>query len=466
MGLLYNQTNISINSVNVQLVDVTGTTELSLDSSAARFVAGKPTAASQISFSDFRGKKYATLYSPGINTSVTATEQFLHKNTIFDIGVVGGGVSTYGANLDDGYTDFSYISANPVLQSTLFNSNLQAPEAVYYSNFNSRIGSHRVPSGVSQIRIYAWGGGGGSGGSWTSTSTPGNGGAGGYATTTLTVGVDVFVGQVLHFIPGFGGAGGTSQWHSGTGGWASAVYVTDGPWEYPTSTTEWGLYAAYTSKFNATNCILIAGGGGGGGAINWSLGSAGHGGSGGSRDSGSGSYSSGANTGALTTSHGAGTVPTAAGSINGAPAGGINVTASTSSGGLSVFNEANLITLAPSSVVSAASSADRVGALTWLAASCGGGGAYCGNGGPRHIADLGETGAKARGGGGGSSKVYKGTGSTESAGISSTPPQGALGSSFNSGYGGVGKGPQNPNSANRYAGVSGTPGSFYISYIA
>jgi hypothetical protein len=129
------------------------------------------------------------------------------------------------------------------------------------------------------------------------------------------------------------------------------------------------------------------------------------------------------------------------------------------------FNEATWASLATSCVLTAANSTDMYPALIWLGPSCGGGGAFSGTGGPAHIVDLGQTGARTRGGGGGSSKVYRGTGSTQTSGISSTPPQGG-GSSFGQGYGGVGKGPQNPNVANRYAGKSGTGGLILISFNA
>lgn len=456
--ILYSQTNLSFGLINTSLLGVDQATELSLDTITPRYLAGKRTALSQIALSDFRGKNSFITPTIGSTNLVSNAYQFYARKLNFVLGTVNGTVSSYYENPDTGYTDFSYLGSNIVNGSPNLASNLRTPGAAYFAEFESAVSNFVVPSGCTTITIQAWGGGGGSGGSWSSGS-PGNGGAGGYATTTLTVGTDVLVGQVLCCMAGAAGIGGSSVWYSGNGGWASAVYVLEGSSGYPDSTTNW-INANYKDLFSAANCVLIAGGGGGGGGVNWSSGTAGSGGSGGSVDSGSGGFYSGSGTGATTTSHGNGFVANNPGLVKGVIGGGLHLEATRDAGTAVFFEEAVLSCLGTFSVITAADETDRAVSTTFLGQGYGGGGAFCGAPSPGHIADQGFTGFVQRGSGGGSSKIYRGSGSTASSGISSTPPnpQGTVG------YGGVGKGPQNPNVANRYAGVSGKPGQILITF--
>jgi hypothetical protein len=459
--ILYSQTNLSFGLINSSLLGAANATELSLDSTTLRYLAGKRTALSQIALSDFRGKNAFITPTIGNTNSINNTVLFSSRRPAFVIGTVNAVVSSFHEGLDTGYTDYTYLGSNVVIGATLTSSDLRTPGATYYPEFENAVSNFVVPSGCSTITIQAWGGGGGSGGSWTSGSSPGNGGAGGYATTTITVGTDVFVGQVLCCMAGAGGAGGSATWYTGNAGWASAVYVLEGSSWYPDSALNWNS-ANYKDLFSAANCVLIAGGGGGGGGINWSVGSSGSGGSGGSADSGSAGFYSGSGTGATTTAHGNGFVANNPGFVKGVIGGGLHLDATRTAGTAVFFEEAVLACLGPSSINTAANETDRAAGLTYLGSGHGGGGAFCGAPNPQHFADQGSTGGFQRGSGSGSNKVYRGSGSTASSGISSTPPnpQGTVG------YGGAGKGPLNPNVANRYAGVSGKPGQILITFNA
>jgi hypothetical protein len=325
---------------------------------------------------------------------------------------------------------------------------------------------YQIPPNCTTVVIQAWGGGGGSGGSWND-SYGGYGGAGGYATTTLTVnstvnpatGRTVRVGDLLYCWIGLGGGGATDLWSAGVGGMGSAVWLLSGPSYgavgYPKTTGGKSLYGnsawsewhgarvgggiittGLTEKFfrevfggegyaNQTNlakdiCVLIAGGGGGGGTVNWGGGlSAGSGGSGGS-DGASAPLISASGTGATTTAHGLGVI-TASGSVTSVEqAGRWSNTNQNNIRNTSDVPEATIIALFPEINIGHDSQASA-GLSTYAASGGGGGGAFRGNIGPRITSDQG-TNTRGRGGGGGANKVYFGSGSTSSSGVSNSPP--------------------------------------------
>ncbi len=120
--------------------------------------------------------------------------------------------------------------------------------------------NYTVPSGVTRIKVKAWGGGGGGGAGAAVNRNGGNGGGGGYATAVLNVNP----GETLNLSVGGGGGGGSNN-TSGRGGGGGGE-----------------------SGIMRSNTLLIAagGGGGGGGGRTSSANTGGAGGAGGDINSG------------------------------------------------------------------------------------------------------------------------------------------------------------------------------------
>lgn len=466
----YNRINIDAYSIGNTFFDVPGAT-ISFMDFYTRAISGNTVGASAVSYDSFRRK--SPFVTPTLNTqysvvqALSVTTYFTHVH--LDDQTVPGYADGYNwstSSLGDESTRYPTAIST---QNSLANDNGSNDYMITSFNGTARtIGRFIVPSGCTSITIKAWGGGGGSGGSY-SLDNPASGGAGGYATTTLTVGTHIETGNVVHCFPGLAGIGGVTLWQGGTGGGASAVYTTRGSVGYPTAYTQFdwrdsaytGAQQGFKGLINANSCILIAGGGGGGGATNTSyVYPSNHGGSGGSLNSGSGSISTGTNTGATTTDHSNASVSRSQGSYWGTLGGGRYCPPfETVPVVKNVGQEASMFSSYPSRTNTVAAIPPTDGSTTWATAGSGGGGAFCGAGGEVILADRGA-GNYGRGGGGGSNKVYMGSGSTNNSGISSTPYNSAESGGY--GYGGTGRGYQHQ--TNYYAGNAGTSGRILITF--
>lgn len=439
----------------------------SLDSLNARGITGKPTGT--ISISDFRQKapvvasEYITqgvvqqIYTNS-NNRVSGVSNELVKCFLDASGitytVVGAINTTLAERTAVGINCLSLDSAS---------SNAYQQRIITQGNTNPDCEIMRwvIPSWCTSIYIEAWGGGGGSGGRSSGGVGNGYGGAGGYARTTLAVNTDFVPGQILHTFVGPGGAGGWSQWHSGTGGFASAVYITSGAFGQPANFTSAGTdWSALQTLLNTSSCVLIAGGGGGGGACNSSSYAGGAGGSGGHTESGGAGWHGGYGTGATTTAHGGGAITPLIGVYAGNFGGGVVFsTLSSTAASLATIQEATLLALHPYGVSYFGNQADRDAGFFINTVRSGGGGAFQGNCGAVNVA----TGVSAdRGGGGGANKVYRGTGQyVENSGISLSPPQftNAAGAATGGGFAGV----TNTSNGGWY-GISGTPGKILMTF--
>lgn len=286
----------------------------------------------------------------------------------------------------------SHVYTNQTPFSRL-SSNLYDTFSSTRMNVFDEITSFVVPN-AAILTLRLWGGGGGAGGFWTSGSAA-NGGGGGYVYLRLNIGTDVQPGDVIHCLPGTGGMGGHATWYGGVGGGASLVWVGG---NVDDSRTIKGQLKTLNSL------IAVAGGGGGGGARNWSVGAAGAGGSGNSPHAGNG-FVSANNAGATSSRHGlVGPNPTSdfGAGINGGVYG--KTSSAEYSGG-----ESDWITLSGLSNTGyrLSSYLPSNGSMSFTS-GLGGGGAFSGAfigfwGSLKDANSLGP------GGGGGSSKVYKGT---------------------------------------------------------
>jgi len=131
--------------------------------------------------------------------------------------------------------------------------------------------TYTVPTGVTSIRIKAWGGGGGAS---ANTGTFGSGGGAGF----VQADVAVTSGQRITVVVGQGGAG----WSS-TEGWAGGAYPNGG------SAQNYGGGGAGRTEVSGTGLDLVAAGGGGGGY--YYNGTPGQGGYGGATTGGAGGSS-------------------------------------------------------------------------------------------------------------------------------------------------------------------------------
>jgi len=393
---------------------------------------------SAISMSQF----YGANLTPTLNSNLTTDNTF-------------NGVERYiwrsfpasGAYIGYGTLESYSPTMNTLTTTSLPNS---TTSLTLHSGFYT-VTTYCIPPSCNSITIHCWGGGGGSGGSWN-TSSPGDGGAGGYATTVLyRSNGDFFTGDFLHIAAGYPGAGARKFFESGSGGGSSFCWITS---TYPvTVPTNINLF----NTINTTNLVLVAGGGGGGGGSNVFSGyGGGSGGSGGSLNSGSNNNGSvsGSGSGATQSAHGSASIGPYAGELGaGAIGGAIG----------SVSGSANITTLGESALRNLivterhdirASTSDT---SNWASLAGGGCGVYCGASGCSPLPPSATYGYSSRGGGGGSSKVYKGSGSVYNSGISYVPYS-AEGSR---GYGGAGKSSGNGIDGNGYpiyAGVNGTGG--------
>ncbi len=148
--------------------------------------------------------------------------------------------------------------------------NISAPGVISFSQsvqFAPGEAQWVVPTGVTVLRVKAWGGAGGSGSASTTNHSAGGGGAGGFAQSEITV----TPGEVLTVRVGTGGAG------------ASGVYNTD--------RGRGGAGGGYSGVFRTSTPLLIAGAGGGGGGGGSSSGGA-NGGAGGGPAGKNGEYKS------------------------------------------------------------------------------------------------------------------------------------------------------------------------------
>jgi hypothetical protein len=131
-----------------------------------------------------------------------------------------------------------------------------------------------VPSGVTQLYVYAWGAGGGG-------STP-SGGAGGYSFGYF----NVTTGEVLSVVIGEGGF--VSSATASTAIFTNTLNpFPNGGWGAGRHTTRGGAGGGSSAIMRGTNFLVVAGGGGGGGVQSGNI-SVGGGGGGTSGQSGSG----------------------------------------------------------------------------------------------------------------------------------------------------------------------------------
>lgn len=319
-----------------------------------------------------------------------------------------------------------------------------------YWSYHVTVVSYLLTSNINTVTITAWGGGGGSGGSWAlSPNSPG--GAGGYATTVLSRSSGHFsTGEWLHVVAGHGGRGGEDAFYSGYGGGASFAWKT-------TANITGSSTVDKLLTVSSSNIVLSAGGGGGGGCSNvYASGGTGAGGSG-------GSTSSGANdTGQISGSgSGAGSGGSAAhgtqsfgpnSEVGAGAAGGIVGYYSGSMTQMPQGSARNLIITLPQEITLAGQQGQ--GAFGYAAS--GGGGAFMGASGSRSMG--GTYGYSTRGAGGGANKIYLGSGSTSTSGVSSTPPN----PTGTVGYGGTGSYGNNGSSLPNKSGNNGFGGRIVV----
>jgi len=346
--------------------------------------------------------------------------------------------------------DYSFLRANvsfgyspPATQVPvdnarwLFDVPTGYPQTLEVWSLYVNVESYLLTSNINTVTITAWGGGGGSGGAWAlSANSPG--GAGGYATTVLSRSSGHFVtNDWLHVVAGHGGRGGEALWYSGHGGGASFA------WKTSNNISALSTYNKLLAV-SASNIVLCAGGGGGGGASPvYSGGGTGSGGAGGHHSSGNNHTGQISGSGA-----GAGSGASAAhGSQSFGPNEHVNAGAK---GGMVGYYSGSLVYMPEASarnlIITFKQDISLAGFQTAPAYSdpaSGGGGVFMGACGSKSNSST--YGLSSRGGGGGANKIYLGSGSTSTSGISSIPPNltGVVGRGGTGSYGNDGG--SNPN---------------------
>ena len=328
----------------------------------------------------------------------------------------------------------------------LFDESTGYPQTLALWSSYVTVASYLLTGNINTVTITAWGGGGGSGGAWAfAAHSPG--GAGGYATTVLSRSSGHFVtNDWLHVVAGHGGRGGEALWYSGHGGGASFAWKTN------SNISALSTYDKLLAV-SASNIVLCAGGGGGGGASPISSGGGtGSGGAGGHHSSGSNHTGQISGSGA-----GAGSGASAAhGSQSFGPNEHVNAGAA---GGMVGYYSGSLVYMPEASarnlIITFKQDISLAGFQTAPAYSdpaSGGGGVFMGACGSK--SNSGTYGFSSRGGGGGANKIYLGSGSTSTSGISSTPPNptGLVGYGGTGSYGNDGGGNPNKSGNNGYGG--------------